>query len=55
MLSEVVIGLAVPDFGAILNLVGGSTVTICSFLLPPLMYLKLVDAQPGPGDKWERR
>ncbi|KAA0203468.1 hypothetical protein HAZT_HAZT010692 [Hyalella azteca] len=45
--------LAVPDFGKILNLFGGSTITSLSFLFPPLMYLRLVD-QKGEG-KWEEK
>ncbi|ROT83182.1 Proton-coupled amino acid transporter 4 [Penaeus vannamei] len=50
---EVLVGLAVPDFGMILNLIGGSTVTVCSFILPPLMYMKLVD-RTGPPE-WPKR
>ncbi|XP_069161826.1 uncharacterized protein [Procambarus clarkii] len=50
---EVVVGLAVPDFGKILNLIGGSTVTMCSFVLPPLMYMKLVHAKHESN--WTKR
>ncbi|XP_047477139.1 amino acid transporter AVT1B-like isoform X1 [Penaeus chinensis] len=53
IIFEVIIGLAVPDFGMILNLIGGSTVTVCSFILPPLMYMKLVD-RTGPPE-WPKR
>ncbi|XP_042214086.1 amino acid transporter AVT1B-like [Homarus americanus] len=60
LIFEVVVGLAVPDFGKILNLIGGSTVTLCSFILPPLMYMKLVDDKSNPSwpqrqiELWER-
>jgi len=53
VLFEVFIGLAIPDFGDILTLVGGSTVTLCSFVLPPLMYMRLVDHCEDP--KWPKR
>ncbi|XP_018022144.1 amino acid transporter AVT1B [Hyalella azteca] len=43
---QAIIGLAIPDFSLILNLIGGSAMTICSFILPPLMYLVLT--RPGP-------
>ena len=32
----------IPHFGAILSLVGGSTVTFLTFVFPSLFYLKLV-------------
>uniref|UniRef100_A0A6A7FQN6 Proton-coupled amino acid transporter 2-like n=1 Tax=Hirondellea gigas TaxID=1518452 RepID=A0A6A7FQN6_9CRUS len=43
---QVLICLAIPDFSLILNLIGGSTMTICSFILPPLMYMKLASSGP---------
>ncbi|RXG72907.1 Amino acid transporter ANTL1 [Armadillidium vulgare] len=43
MVFELLIAFAVPNFGLILNLIGGSTVSCLSFILPPLMYMKLVD------------
>jgi len=46
VLSQVVICLAIPDFSLILNLIGGSCTTACTFILPPLMYLRL--SQTGP-------
>lgn len=53
VLGELVIALAVPDFGMILNLIGGSSVTLCTFVLPPLMYMKLIDMK---GDtSWPNR
>merc|ERR1712109_407287 len=33
----------VPSFGAILDLVGGSTVTLLTFIFPPFFYMKLAD------------
>lgn len=46
-----IVAFAIPDFGKILNLIGGSTVTIMSFVLPPLCFLRLnaakeLDGQP---------
>merc|ERR1719154_171035 len=46
VLSQMVIGLAIPDFSLILNLIGGSATTACTFILPPLIYLKLCDMDP---------
>lgn len=40
---QILIGLAVPNFGTILNLIGGSLITLCTFILPPVMYMKLMD------------
>jgi len=53
VLLEIFIGLAIPDFGDILTLAGGSTITLCSFILPPLMYMRLVDNCENP--KWPKR
>nr|XP_053633317.1 uncharacterized protein LOC128689205 [Cherax quadricarinatus] len=41
MLGIISTGLAVPEFSKILDLVGGSTVTLMSFIMPPLCYLRL--------------
>jgi len=43
VIIEVLFGLAIPDFGKILDLVGGSTVALMSFILPPICYLRLCD------------
>ncbi|XP_071531711.1 uncharacterized protein [Panulirus ornatus] len=57
---QMIICLAVPDFGLILNLIGGSLITLCTFILPPLMYMKLIDQKSEPGwpvrsmPRWER-
>merc|ERR1719348_877189 len=34
----------VPSFGSILDLVGASTVTLLTFVFPPLFYMRLCDA-----------
>lgn len=50
---QMIIGLAVPNFGKLLNLIGGSLITLCTFVLPPVMYMKLVRDR---SDKtWEQR
>ena len=38
-----IIGLSLPSFGAILDLIGGSTVTITNFILPPVLYVLSMD------------
>ncbi|XP_063603527.1 uncharacterized protein LOC134779357 [Penaeus indicus] len=49
---QMLICLAVPDFGLILNLIGGSCITMNTFIFPPLMYMKLMD-QKDPN--WPER
>lgn len=44
-------GLAVPDFGKILDLIGGSSVTLMSFILPPICYIRLCNAELTEGVK----
>jgi len=51
----------VPSFGSILNLVGGSTVTLLTFVFPPYFYMRIADASLERKDwvqrtipKWER-
>ncbi|XP_050736641.1 uncharacterized protein LOC127008522 [Eriocheir sinensis] len=51
MVVVVLVGFTIPDFSKILDLIGGSTVTLMSFVLPPLCYLRLnasseLDGQP---------
>lgn len=48
---QILIGLAVPSFDLIVNLIGATSVPICSFILPGIMYLRLADMK---GD-WEKR
>jgi len=47
MFGMVLMAESIPQFGKILSLVGGSTVTLLTFVLPPLCYMKLCD-QIGP-------
>lgn len=35
------VGETIPRFGKILSLVGGSTVTLLTFVFPPYFYMKL--------------
>lgn len=35
------IGLSIPHFSKLLNLLGGSTIACLSFIFPPLFYMKL--------------
>ncbi|XP_063862619.1 uncharacterized protein LOC135101984 [Scylla paramamosain] len=41
MVMEVLVGFTIPDFSKILDLIGGSTVALMSFVLPPICYLRL--------------
>jgi hypothetical protein len=45
------------SFGSILNLVGGSTVTLLTFVFPPLFYMRLADASltENGGKAWIER
>ena len=45
---------SVPSFGAILDLVGASTVTLLTFVFPPYFYIKLVDAS-SLNPSWKQR
>ncbi|CAB3361564.1 Hypothetical predicted protein [Cloeon dipterum] len=47
ILGMVLMAESIPQFGKILSLVGGSTITLLTFVLPPLCYMKLCD-QIGP-------
>ena len=44
----------IPDFGSILDLVGGSTVTLLTFVFPPLFYMRLVDMS-SQNPNWKQR
>nr|CAD7437485.1 unnamed protein product [Timema bartmani] len=37
------VGETIPKFGKILSLVGGSTITLLTFVFPPLFYMRLCD------------
>ncbi|XP_065557239.1 uncharacterized protein LOC136025283 isoform X2 [Artemia franciscana] len=43
MLLALFIAETVPRFGKILDLVGGSTISLLTFILPPLFYMRIVD------------
>jgi len=45
----IITGLSVPKFGKILNLVGGSTVALTTFILPPIFYVCLISQR---NDNW---
>ena len=50
VLALLFIAESVPSFGAILELIGASTVTILTFIFPPLFYMKLMDASSQNKD-----
>lgn len=43
MCIMVFVGATIPKFGKILSLVGGSTITLLTFVFPPLFYMVLCD------------
>ncbi|KAG8179262.1 hypothetical protein JTE90_006160 [Oedothorax gibbosus] len=45
------IGYAVPHFDKILNLIGGSTMTLLTFILPPIFYLLLIKGNSPKNDQ----
>ena len=56
-----IIALSLPSFGAILNLIGATTITLLNFVFPPLFYLmltkkyrKLGNVQSEEGSSRER-
>ena len=54
VLTLLFIAESVPSFGAILDLVGASTVTLLTFVFPPYFYIKLVEASSLNKD-WPQR
>jgi len=54
VLGLLFIAETIPSFGAILDLVGASTVTLLTFVLPPYFYLRLADASRG-SKIWKQR
>ncbi|XP_014248176.1 amino acid transporter AVT1A-like isoform X2 [Cimex lectularius] len=52
VLLMVIIGESIPSFAMILALVGGSTVTLLTFVLPNYFYMKLCDHK---CDNWTKR
>jgi hypothetical protein len=43
-----------PNFSMFLDLVGGSTVTLLTFVFPPFFYMRLVDMS-SQNPAWEQR
>ena len=41
MTCLLLIALSIPNFGAILNLIGATTITLLNFVFPPIFYLLL--------------
>lgn len=39
----IIVGETIPKFGMILALVGGSTITLTTFILPQYFYMRLCD------------
>ena len=48
------LALSLPDFGAILDLIGATTITLLNFIFPPIFYLLLADST-GTVKKYEPR
>lgn len=38
-----VLGISLPDFSSILDLIGASTITALNFVFPPIFYMFLAD------------
>ena len=55
VLGLLFIAETVPSFGSILDLVGASTVTLLTFIFPPLFYMRLADASLGKKEWVERK
>jgi vesicular inhibitory amino acid transporter len=55
VLFLLLIAETVPSFSSILDLVGASTVTLLTFVFPPLFYMKLSDASIGRKEWPQRR
>ncbi|CAH2000369.1 unnamed protein product [Acanthoscelides obtectus] len=47
----IIVGETIPEFDKILSLIGGSTITLLTFVFPPYFYKKLCDREE-PG--WDR-
>ena len=43
-----------PNFGSLLDLIGGSTVTLLTFVFPPFFYMRLVDVS-SEKQEWQTR
>ena len=49
-----VLGISLPDFSSILDLIGASTITCLNFIFPPIFFMFLAD-QAKKNTKWEPR
>lgn len=45
MLLVIFVAMSIPNFGKVLDLVGGSTVTLMTFVFPPVFYMRLCAQQ----------
>nr|XP_022910331.1 amino acid transporter AVT1J-like [Onthophagus taurus] len=52
MIFMVFVGESIPQFGKILSLVGGSTITLLTFVFPPIFYMKLCSQK---SEQWPER
>ncbi len=52
MASLIFTAETVPTFGKILDLIGGSTVTLMAFIMPPAFYFKLCSDR---SERWPQR
>jgi len=49
------LSLSLPEFDAILNLIGSTTITCLNFVFPPLFYMRLVDKHDTRTMHWSVR
>lgn len=49
------VGETVPSFGSILDLVGGSTITCLTFIMPPLLYIFVMDYSLSVEERQEQK
>ena len=54
VLALLFVAETVPSFGSILDLVGASTVTLLTFVFPPLFYMRLCDSS-RQNREWKQR
>ena len=54
VLALLFVAETIPSFGSILDLVGGSTITLLTFVFPPFFYLRLCD-QSKKNPEWTQR
>ena len=49
-----VLGISLPDFSSILDLIGATTITVLNFIFPPIFYMFLAD-QAKKNKDWVQR